>query len=76
MNEIIAQEGMWLTQANLINESKRGFWKRLYPAISLTANDFVEWTTEQKEQWELEHHKDNEEEISDSEALEIITSKN
>lgn len=66
---------MWLTQANLVNESERGFWKRLFPAVSLTADDFVVWTAEQKEQWESEHHEDENEEISDSEALSIITGK-
>ena len=63
---------MWLTQASLVNESERGFWKRLFPAASLTADDFVEWTAEQKEQWESEHHEDDEEEITDEEALNII----
>lgn len=53
--ELIAKEGKWLTQANLTNESERGFWKRLYPAYTLTENDFEEWTNEQKEQWENEH---------------------
>ena len=50
--EIIATEGMWLTQAHIENENERGFWKRLYPAKSLTKDDFVEWSDVEKEKWE------------------------
>lgn len=50
--EIIATEGMWLTQANLNEGDIRGFWKRLYPAKSLTKDDFVEWSDAEKEKWE------------------------
>ena len=52
--EIIATEGMWLTQAHIENENERGFWKRLYPAKSLTKDDFVEWSDTEKEKWEKE----------------------
>lgn len=52
MNEIIANEGMWLTQASLDNERDRIFAKRLYPAASLSASDFVEYTDAQKTAWE------------------------
>lgn len=52
MNEIIANEGMWLTQASLDNERDRIFAKRLYPAASLSASDFVEYTDAQKAAWE------------------------
>ena len=69
--ELIANEGMWLTQANLDNEAQRGFWRRLYMAQSLTEADFTEWTDAQKAEWEATPHED--EEISDSEALRIIT---
>lgn len=55
MEEIIAKEGMWLTQAYLNEGEIRSFWKRLYPAISLTKDDFVEWSDEQKQEWETEH---------------------
>ena len=55
MEEIIAKEGMWLTQANINEGEIRGFWKRLYPAISLTKDDFAEWSDEQKQEWETEH---------------------
>ena len=75
MNEIIAQEGMWLTQANLVNESERGFWKRLFLAVSLTSADFTEWSDEQKAQWEEEHPIVPSDEISDTEALDIITGR-
>ena len=55
MNELTAKEGMWLTQATLENEEKRGFWKRLYPAASLTPADFRDATEEEKAAWEAEH---------------------
>lgn len=55
MEEIIASEGKWLTQKTLRNNESRGFWKRIYPAVSLTADDFEERTDEQKEAWEREH---------------------
>ena len=69
--ELIANEGYWLTQKVLENEANRGFWKRLYPAHSLSAEDFDQWTDAQKAEWEATPHED--EEISDSEALRIIT---
>ena len=53
--ELVAKDGYWLTQANLENEAERNFWRRLYPAYSLTAEDFTEWSDEQKEEWEAEH---------------------
>ena len=55
MKEIVASKGHWLTQATLQNEEERGFWKRLYPAFSLSEADFTEWTDEQKEHWEQQH---------------------
>ena len=53
--ELIAKDGYWLTQANLENESERGFWKKMHLAHSLTDADFTEWSDEQKEAWEAEH---------------------
>ena len=53
--ELIAKEGYWLTQANLENEEERNFWRRLYPARSLTSEDFTEWSNSQKVEWEREH---------------------
>lgn len=72
--ELIARDGCWLTQKHLSNEWDRGFWKRLYLAVSITEDDFVEWTDGQKEQWKTEHPEDKryEDEISDTEALNII----
>lgn len=61
--ELIANENMWLTQANLENEADRGFWKRMHLAYSLTAEDFVQWSEEQKAEWEGEHPR--EEEVND-----------
>lgn len=53
--EIIASEGMWLTQANLENELERVFFRRCYPADGLTAADFTGWTDAQKAEWESKH---------------------
>lgn len=53
--ELVATEGHWLTQANLKENEQRGFWRRMHLAYSLTEADFVEWTNEQREQWESEH---------------------
>ena len=58
MKEIIAKEGMWLTQATLENEAERGFWKRLTPAVSLTRADFAEWTDGQKAAWEKKYKEE------------------
>jgi len=60
--EIIAQEGMWLTQATINNDNERGFWKRMHLAYSLTENDFIQWTDEQKSAWEEEHKEEDMEE--------------
>lgn len=74
MKERIAQEGYWLTQATIDDESSRTFAHKVAGFGDLDSL-FAEWTDEQKEQWESEHHEDENEEISDSEALEIITGK-
>jgi hypothetical protein len=60
--EIIAQEGMWLTQATINNDNERGFLKRMHLAYSLTENDFIQWTDEQKSAWEEEHKEEDMEE--------------
>lgn len=69
--ELIANEGYWLTQKTLEDESQRGFWKRLYMAQSLTADDFDQWTDSQKAEWEATPHES--EEVTAEEALKIIT---
>lgn len=71
--EIIANEGYWITQKHLSDEWERGFWKRLHPAASLTEDDFEQWSDDQKAQWEAEHTADHNDEISEGEALDIIT---
>lgn len=58
--EIIAQEGMWLTQANLKEDEQRGFWKKMHLAYSLTPDDFTEWADKQKSDWEEEHNIEEE----------------
>lgn len=53
--ELIAKDGMWLTQANLADEAERGFWKRMHLAHSLSAEDFRDATDEEKQAWEKDH---------------------
>jgi hypothetical protein len=60
--EIIARDNMWLTQANLEEESERGFWKKMYLAYSLSESDFTEWTDSQKSAWEEQHKEEDMEE--------------
>lgn len=54
MKERIAQEGMWLTQATLEDESTRTFAHRVAGYGDLDAL-FTEWTDEQKTTWDAEH---------------------
>lgn len=54
MKERIAQEGMWLTQATLEDESTRTFAHRVAGYGDLDSL-FTEWTDEQKEAWGQEH---------------------
>lgn len=53
--ELVAKEGYWLTLAKVQEGESRNFWKRLYPAKSLTEDDFTQWSDEQKAKWEEEH---------------------
>lgn len=75
MKEIKAKDGCWLTQASLREGDKRGFWSRLFPACSLTEADFVEWTDAERQAWEAGHPDEPDDEISDAEALDIITGR-
>lgn len=58
--ELIAKENKWLTQATIANEDERLFVKRITLAHSLTAEDFTEWSDEQKAEWEREHPREEE----------------
>lgn len=70
----MANEGMWLTQANPAKDSERTFVKAV---ASFGDVDFLftEWSDEQKAQWEAEHPIVPSDEISDTEALDIITGR-
>ena len=48
-------DGMWLTQKQIEDESKRGFSQLMFLGINDTPDNYVEWTDEQKEQWEHDH---------------------
>ena len=54
MNERIAQEGFWLTQATLAEDEQRQFWTSVSGYGDLDSL-FVEWSDEQKAEWESEH---------------------
>lgn len=72
MNTRTANEGMWLTQANPAKDSERTFAKAVAGFADLDSL-FTEWSDEQKAQWEQEHPIEPSDEISDTEALNIIT---
>lgn len=54
MNERIAQEGFWLTQANLEEEASRTFARKVCGYGDLDSL-FTEWSESQKAEWEREH---------------------
>lgn len=54
MKERIAQNGHWLTQAFVENESDRTFARKVFGYGSLESL-FVEWTDAQKREWENEN---------------------
>ena len=54
MNEIIANEGFWLTQSTVENEENRIFVKKVAGFGNLN-QIYAQWTDEQKQQWEAEH---------------------
>ena len=51
LNIITAQEGMWLTQSSLKDETLRVFSKTVYNPTS----EWEEVTDDYKKQWEAEH---------------------
>ena len=58
MNERIAQQGYWLTQAVLEDETQRSFFKRVAGYGDLETQ-FTEWTDEQKSSWEEQHKEED-----------------
>lgn len=59
MNERIAQDGFWLTQANIEDEASRTFAKKVCGYGDLDSL-FTEWSDEQKAEWEREHPQEEE----------------
>lgn len=47
--------GLWLTQATLEDENARIFSQLMFLGINDTPDNYVEWTDEQKQEWEREH---------------------
>ena len=62
--EISAEEGKFLTQAELGNDEERIF---ILVACTIHPEQWVEWTTEQREAWETEHPLDMDEVITNEE---------
>ena len=54
MKERTANDGMWLTQATIQDESSRTFAKKVAGFGDLDAL-FTLWSDAQKQQWEAEH---------------------
>ena len=54
MKERIANNGFWLTQANVEDEASRTFARKVCGYGDLDSL-FVEWSDEQKKEWEQEH---------------------
>lgn len=65
---------MWLTQATPAKDSERQFVKAV-ASFGDVDSLFTEWSDEQKAQWEAEHPIVPSDEISDTEALDIITGR-
>lgn len=74
MNTRIAQDGMWLTQATIDDEAGRTFAKEVSGFGDLDAL-FIEWTDEQKTEWESHPHPSKYEDIPEPQALRIIMGK-
>lgn len=66
--EISADEGKFLTQAELEIEDERIF---ILVACTIHPEEWVEWTTKQREAWENEHPLDMNEVITNEEEEEI-----
>lgn len=52
MKEIVAKEGMWLTQVTLNEGEERIFVSKVTTPY---ANLWAEWSNAEKEQWKAEH---------------------
>lgn len=57
MKERIAQAGFWLTQATIEDEASRTFARKVCGYGDLDSL-FVEWSDEQKAEWEAEHQQE------------------
>lgn len=62
LNILTAQEGMWLTQSSIKDETLRVFSKKVYNPT----DGWVEVTEEFKTQWEAEHPVDLPEEMAEN----------
>ena len=72
MNTRKATDGSWLTEAGEVN--RRNFYREVSGFGDLDAL-FVEWTDAERQAWEAGHPDEPDDEISDAEALDIITGR-
>jgi len=53
--QLFAEDGMFLTQANVANESERTFCTIACIPLTMDESTWTEWTQAQVEQWQQEH---------------------
>lgn len=49
-------EGLWITQKEIVDESKRGFSQLMYLGINDTPDNYTEWAQEQYDEWQEEYN--------------------
>lgn len=60
--QLFAEDGMFLTQANIANESERTFCTTACIPLTMNESAWTEWTELMKQRWEREHPIEEEEE--------------
>lgn len=49
-------EGLWITQKEIVDESKRSFSQLMYLGINDAPSNYTEWTQEQWKEWQDEYN--------------------
>lgn len=76
LRKLMSTEGCFITQSILIDESARIFSDCVYLAIGDSPDNWIEWTIEQKEEWEknnIINEVNKEEELIEKEIEETDT---
>lgn len=60
--QLFAEDGMFLTQANIEDESERAFCTIACIPLTMDESTWTEWTELMKQRWEREHPIEEEEE--------------